>query len=92
MIARVATFNRLDPTELSADAVDGLRRIIRITPGYVAGLHLRALESGKALSFTVYESPEALQAAGEALAARSKAERVGIDPDEVEFYTEVVEF
>jgi hypothetical protein len=92
MIARVATFNRLDPADLNPDAVERLRRIIRNTPGYVAGFHLGDPESGKALSFTVYESLDALRASGEVLASRSEAERVGIEPDEVDFYTEVVEF
>ena len=92
MIARVAIFNQLDPSELSTDAVEGLRSIIRSTPGYVAGFHLRNPESGRAVSFTVYESREALQAAGDALAKRPEVVRVGIDPDDVQYYTEVVAF
>jgi hypothetical protein len=80
VIARVATFNQLDPAELSADAVESLRSIIRSTPGYVAGFHLRNPDSGRAVSFTVYKSREALQAAGDALAKRPEVVRVGIDP------------
>jgi hypothetical protein len=92
MIARVATFNTLDPSALDPSAIERLRATIKSTPGFVAGFHLRDPESGKALSFAVYESPEALRAAGEALGSRSEGERVGIDPDAVDFYTEVIQF
>ena len=92
MIARVATFKQLDPSALNPDAVELLRSTIKGTSGFVAGFHLRNPESGKAVSFTVYESAEALQAAGEALGKRGEDERVGIDPDEVDFFTEVIEF
>jgi hypothetical protein len=40
----------------------------------------------------VYESPEGLRTAGEALGKRSEDQRVGIDPDHVDYYTEVIEF
>jgi hypothetical protein len=92
VIARVATFNHLDPSALDPDAVERLRSTIKSTPGFVAGFHLRDPESGKALSFTVYESPEALRTAGEALGKQSEDPRVGIDPDDVDYYTEVIEF
>jgi len=61
VIARVATFNHLDPSALNPDAVQRLRTTIKSSPGFVAGFHLRDPESGKAVSFTVYESPEALR-------------------------------
>jgi hypothetical protein len=70
----------LDPSELNADATEALRSIIRSTPGYLAGFHSRNPESGRAVSFTVYESREALKAAGDALAKRPEDERVGVDP------------
>jgi hypothetical protein len=92
MIARVATFHQLDPEGLDPQAVDRLRAVIKSTPGYVAGFHLRNPETGKAVSFTVYESAESLEAVGEALGQRADDEKVGIDPDEVDFYTEVFEF
>ena len=92
MIARLATFNSLDPSALDPDAVERLRSTIKSTPGFVAGFHLRNPESGKAVSFAVYASPEALQAVGESLGQRSEDERVGIDPDEVDYYLEVIEF
>jgi hypothetical protein len=92
MIARVATFHRLDPDALDPEAVERLRTIIKGTPGYIAGFHLRNPETGKALSFAVYESADSLRAVGEALGQRPDNERVGIDPDEVDLYTEVYEF
>jgi hypothetical protein len=78
MIARVATFQQLNPDELDAQAVERLRRTIKSTPGFIAGFHLRNPETGKAVSFTVYESPEALAKVGEALVRRNDDERVGI--------------
>ena len=92
MIARIATFNNLDPSALDPEAVERLRKTLRSTPGLLAGFHVRDPESGKAISFAVYDGPEALRAAGEALGRRSEDERVGIDPDEVDFYTEVIQF
>jgi hypothetical protein len=91
MFARVATFNSFDPSTLDPDAVDRLRSTIKGTPGFVAGFHLRNPETGKALSFTVYESRDGLDKAGRALGQSGDA-RVGIDPDEVDYYSEVIEF
>jgi hypothetical protein len=92
MITRLAIFNNLDPSALDPEAVELLRSTITSTPGFVAGFHGRDPESGKAFSFTVYEDPEALRTAGQALGRRSEDERVGIDPDNVEFFTEVIQF
>ena len=92
MFARVATFNSFDPSTLDPDAVERLRSTIKATPGFVAGFHLRNPETGKALSFTVYQSREGLEQAGRALGQRRDDERVGIDPDEVDYYPEVIEF
>jgi hypothetical protein len=89
MIARLATFNHLDPSTLDPEAVDRLRST---TPGFIAGFHLRNPETGKAVSFTVYESRDGLAEAGRALSERSEDDRVGIDPDEVDYYEEVIEF
>jgi hypothetical protein len=85
MIARVATFNPL-PDNLDDGAVDLLRRTIRQTPGYVAGFHLRDPNTMKALSVTIYQNREALERVRDALAARADDRKVGIDPDEVEFF------
>jgi hypothetical protein len=92
MIARLATFADFDPNALDPAAVEALRTTIKNAPGFVAGYHLWNPETGKAVSFTVYESREGLEKAGQALAARNEDERVGADPDEVEYYTEVIEF
>jgi heme-degrading monooxygenase HmoA len=92
MYARVATFDQLDPEGLDQEAVERLRRSIRSTPGYRAGFHVRDSRTGKALSITVWDSPEAVQQARSALSERDEGERVGIDPDAVEFFDEVIEF
>jgi hypothetical protein len=94
MFARIATFNHFDPSALDPEAVEGLRSTIKTTPGFVAGFHLWNPETGKAVSFTVYESREGLEAAGRALGQRSENQRVGVDPDpdEVDYYAEVIEF
>jgi hypothetical protein len=92
VIARLATFNHLDTNLLDPAAVEQLRSTIKATPGFVAGFHLRNPETGTAVSFTVYESSEGLEAAGRALGQRSENERVGVEPDEVDYYTEVIEF
>lgn len=41
MFARLATFAILDPTELDQDALERRRRIIRSTPSYHGGFHVR---------------------------------------------------
>ncbi len=92
MIARVATFHQFDTDKLDPAAVEEFRSIMKGTPGYVAGFHLRDPETGKAVSFVVYESREALAKAGEALARRPEIDPVGNDPDEIDYYSEVVEF
>ena len=92
MIARIATFNHLDPEALDPEAIERLRGILRSTPGYVAGYHVRNADTGKAFSIAIYESPDAIRAAGKALAARPADQRVGVNPDEVEICTEVYEF
>ncbi len=84
MLARVATFNSM-PDELDPNAVDRLRRTIREVPGFVAGYHL-GTPGGKALSIVLVEDADAGRAIAAALARRSPADRVGIDPDEVDFY------
>jgi hypothetical protein len=92
MIARVATFSAFDPSALDPEAVDRLRSTIKAAPGFVAGFHLWNPETGKALSFTVYESSEGLEEAGRALGQRSQDQRVGIEPDGVDYYAEVIKF
>jgi hypothetical protein len=85
MIARVATFDSL-PDDLDTAAVDRLREIVRTTPGYVAGFHLRSPEGGKAMSIVVLQSGEVALEVGRRLAARAGGERIGIDPDATEIF------
>ena len=85
MIARVATFDTL-PDGLDDDAVGLLRETVKATPGYVAGFHLRDPKTNKALSVAVFEDKEALGRVREALAQRPEDRKVGIEPDEVEFF------
>jgi hypothetical protein len=85
MIARVARFNSL-PDGLDDGAVELLRRTIKETPGYVAGFHLRDPQNGTALSVTVYDDMDAVGRVRDALAARPEDRKVGMDPDEVEFF------
>jgi len=91
MLARVARFDRL-PDDLDDDNVDGLREIVRSTPGYVAGFHMLNPTTREALSITVFQDHDALRRAGEALAARPGERRVGIAPTAVELYEEVHAF
>ena len=85
MLARVATFHDL-PDDLDDGAVDLLRQTIKGVPGYVAGFHLRDPRSNKAVSVTVYEDRDAVERAREAMSRRPADGKVGIDPDEVEFF------
>lgn len=91
MLARVARFDHL-PDDLDDDAVDTLRQILRSTPGYVAGFHLLDPTTRRALSITVFEDHDALQRAGQALAARPDERTVGVAPTEVELYEETYLF
>ncbi len=86
MIARVATFDHLVPEDQNSEAVRLLRDTIRSAPGYVAGFHLHDPKSNKAMSIVVYENPAAAQAAGKTLAERADEQKVGIDPDHIEFF------
>jgi hypothetical protein len=84
MLARVATFDPL-PEGVNPEAVQLLRKTIRDTPGFVAGYHLGA-PGRRSLSITIFEDAEAGRAAGAALAGRPADQRVGIEPDHVEFF------
>jgi hypothetical protein len=84
MFARVATLNTL-PETLDSEAVALLRKTVRKTPGFIAGYHLGA-PGGKALSIAVFENDDALRATADALAQRASDQRVGIEPDTVEFF------
>jgi hypothetical protein len=92
MIARVATFHQLDTDKLDPAAVEQFRNIMKSATGFVAGFHLRDPNTGKAMSLVVYENREALEKVGETLARHPNADPVGIDPDEVDYFSEVIEF
>jgi len=91
MIARVATFNRLDPEDLDPRAVELLRQTVRSQPGFRAGYHMSDPKGGKALSVIVFESMEGFAALRAAMEQRPEGQRVGIEPDSAEFF-EVTEF
>ena len=84
MVGRVATFNSL-PEKADPDAVALLRRTIRETPGFVAGYHMGG-PGRKSLSIAIFEDAEAGSAAAAALERRPADRRVGITPDQVEFF------
>ena len=92
MIARVATFHQLDTDNLDPAAVEQFRDIMKSATGYVAGFHLHDPNTGKAVSFVVYENREALERVGDTLARHPNADPVGIEPDEVDYFSEVIEF
>jgi hypothetical protein len=85
MLARVATFDSL-PDDLDGDAVDLLRATIKAVPGYVAGFHFRDPRTSKAMSVTVYEDRDAVERVREAMSGRPDSDKVGIDPDRVEYF------
>jgi microcystin degradation protein MlrC len=85
MLARLATFSSM-PADLDDPAVRLLEETVKATPGFVAGFHMHDSKSGKAISFVVLEDANAARAVAEALARRSVEDRVGVDPDQVEFF------
>ncbi len=85
MLARVATFDAL-PDGVAEDAVSLLRATIRGVPGYVGGFHLIDPRTRKALSIVVFEDMAAAKRAGAALDARHDDQKVGIEPDRVEYF------
>ncbi len=85
MLARLATFSSM-PASGDDPAVKLLEETVKATPGFVAGFHMRDPKSGKAISFVVLDDDDAARAMGEALAQRPVKDRVGVDPDQVEFF------
>jgi hypothetical protein len=84
MVARVATFNSL-PHDIDPDAVAFLRKTVRETPGFVAGYHL-GRPGRKSISITIFEDADAGRAVAKTLDGRPADQRVGIEPDHVEFF------
>ena len=85
MIARVATFHTL-PDDVDDDALGLLRETVKATPGYVAGFHLRDPNTNKGVSVAVFEDKDALARVRDALARRPEDRKVGVEPDEIEFF------
>jgi hypothetical protein len=50
------------------------------------GFHLHDPKTNKAMSIVVYEDPAAAQTAGKALGERADEQKVGINPDHIEFF------
>jgi hypothetical protein len=84
MLARLATFNST-PADIDDVNVALLRETVRSTPGFVAGFHLQDRDTGAAYSLIVFEDAAAAAAVRDALAARPADQRVGVDPDQVQF-------
>ena len=86
MLARLATFNSA-PADIDEANVALLRDTVKKTPGFIAGFHLHNEETGTAYSLVVFEDAGAIGAVRDALAARPADQRVGADPDNVQFLT-----
>lgn len=92
MFARLATFAST-PQILPDDVrrAESLRALVRSQPGFRAGYHLRQPTTGRMISLTLWESEEAMKAAGRAVASRPQEDQRGITPDSTETW-EVEEF
>jgi hypothetical protein len=66
MIARIGTHDKL-PADLDPQYVTRLRAFIASQPGFCGGYHLLEPETGRALSFTLWENDDALAAAERAM-------------------------
>ena len=92
MFARLATFAST-PHVLPDDArrAESLRALVRAQPGFRAGYHLRQPTTGRMISLTIWESEQAMNAAGRTVASRPKEDQRGITPDSIETW-QVEEF
>jgi heme-degrading monooxygenase HmoA len=84
-VARVAIFE--SGTQVQDDderRSASLRALLRQVPGFVSGWHLRAPESGRLMSITVWESEEALERGEAAVSTRPVDDQRGIQPAVVE--------
>jgi heme-degrading monooxygenase HmoA len=66
MIARIAETENL-PADLDPEYVARHRAFIAAQPGFCGGYHLLDADTGRALSLTMWESDDALAAAGHTL-------------------------
>jgi heme-degrading monooxygenase HmoA len=84
-VARVAVFD--DPPALRDDdqrRKDTLHELLSSLPGFVAGYELREESTGRLMSFTVWESEEALEAGERAVRERPESDQRGIRPTRIE--------
>jgi hypothetical protein len=84
MLARLATFNTA-PADIEDANVQHLRDTIKSVPGFVAGFHMLDEQSGTAYSLIVLEDDATGARVRDALARRPAEQRVGVDPDHVQF-------
>ena len=83
-VARVALFESGAPLRPDDDRRAGsLRALVRDQPGFVAGYHLRD-DSGRMMSFTIWDSERALEAAEAAVDQRPVNDRRDLSPSRVE--------
>jgi heme-degrading monooxygenase HmoA len=93
VIARVAIFNSAPEVQPDdARRAETLRSLVRGQSGFKAGYHMHDPSTGRAISMTIWESEEALVAAGGAVASRPKTDRRGIEPGSVEIWEVDAEF
>jgi heme-degrading monooxygenase HmoA len=84
-VVRIATWD--EPPELQEDdarRAQTLYDLLKSLPGFIAGYYVREESSGRLMSFTVWESEAALEAAEQAVADRPAGDQRGIRPSRVE--------
>ena len=84
-VVRVAVFDEVP--ELQEDderRAASLRELVRNVPGFVAGFHLREEGTGRLMSFTIWESDQALERGEEVVRERPPSDQRGIQPSRVE--------
>jgi heme-degrading monooxygenase HmoA len=84
-VVRVATFD--DPPQLREDdsrRAQTLYELLRSLPGFEGAYYLREPSTGRLMSFTVWNSDKALEAAERAVADRPTGDQRGIRPSRVE--------
>ena len=88
MVIRVATFDQ-KPTEHDDEVFVAFRAWMKGQPGFRAAWHTHDPKSGKALSISVWEDLPSLMAMKD---REFPGGPLGLKPDKVEVFTDVVEF
>ncbi|HVE92305.1 MAG TPA: hypothetical protein VNE62_08400 [Actinomycetota bacterium] len=83
-VVRVAVFDQPVVHEDDDRRAASLRDLLRGIPGFVAGYHLREEGTGRLMSFTVWDSDEALELGEQAVRARPASDQRGVRPSRVE--------